>query len=146
MSSNVEQLNFDSSQIANALGSMEDRITNLIEQVKPKSAANTPLERAKEYYQKRRMRERMFGGAKMFSDPAWDILIDLFIASEEGRGISVSSACIASTVPMTTALRWIKLLEEEGHVVRQEDPLDARRVYMILTPTATNTVREYFSN
>jgi len=146
MSNDANQLNYEFERIATALCSIENRFAALQQQATQKTLnSSTPLQRAKEYYRKRRLRERMFADPNLFADPAWDILIDLYIASEEGRGISISSACIASAVPITTALRWIKILEQGGHISRHEDPSDARRVLMALTESAAKTVRDYFS-
>jgi hypothetical protein len=137
----------DFPRLAAALTSIEARVVALHEQTAPVvSIQSTPLQRAKVYYRKRRSRERIFGRSDMFADPAWDILIDLFIAYEEGRGISISSACIASAVPTTTALRWLKLLEEEGHISRTMDPSDARRVNLYLSEATATKVRQFFSD
>ena len=68
----------------------------------------------------------------IFADPAWDIMLDLFAADLEQRRVSVSSACLAAAVPPTTALRWLKKLEEEQLIQRSIDPLDRRRVYLSL--------------
>lgn len=84
----------------------------------------------------RRARER-FLPADLFSDPAWDMLLDLTAARLEGRYVSVSSLCIAASVPTTTALRWIRNLCEVGVFERRTDPGDARRAFIVLgEPTA----------
>jgi DNA-binding transcriptional ArsR family regulator len=80
----------------------------------------------------RRMRDPFFPGG-LFADPAWDMLLDLFAARLEGSSVSVSSLCIASAVPPTTALRWITTLTDAGLVMRREDPSDRRRAFIILT-------------
>ncbi len=54
----------------------------------------------------RQLRARFFDG-ELFADPAWDMLLDLTAARVEARRVSVTSLCIASGVPPTTALRWI---------------------------------------
>ena len=59
----------------------------------------------------RRLRSQFFPPS-MFADPAWDMLLDLAAARLEGRAVAVSSLCIASAVPPTTALRWIKTLTD----------------------------------
>ena len=146
MGNSLNRLNADFPRIAEALTSIEARVVALQQQTTPTIATQTtPLQRAKEYYRKRRSRERIFERSDLFADPAWDILIDLFIAYEEGQGISISSACIASAVPTTTALRWLKLLEEEGHILRNNDPSDARRINLYLSETTANKVRQFFS-
>ena len=39
---------------------------------------------------------------ELFGEPAWDILLDLYIANVENKPVSVSSACIGSAAPPTT--------------------------------------------
>jgi len=67
------------------------------------------------------------------ADPAWDILLDLYAAEEEGLHISVSSACVAAAVPSTTALRWLRILCERGLITRRADSFDGRRVFVSLS-------------
>lgn len=70
---------------------------------------------------------------ELFGEPAWDMLLDLFIAHHEGKRISVSSACIASGGSATTALRWLSRLEALGLIVRVGDSADRRRIFIELT-------------
>ncbi|MDE2442650.1 MAG: MarR family transcriptional regulator, partial [Betaproteobacteria bacterium] len=41
----------------------------------------------------RRLREEMFG-SELFSDPAWDILLDLYTAEARGESVQISSLAI----------------------------------------------------
>ena len=45
----------------------------------------------------RRQRAKSFG-SELFADPAWDMLLDLFLAMLQKKRISISSACIASSL------------------------------------------------
>jgi hypothetical protein len=99
---------------------------------------------ARQHYRDRRLRAKIFGGETMFGEPAWDILLDLFIATKERRKVSVMSACIGSAVPSTTALRWISALEREDLISREDDPDDARRTYVALTERGYDAMSEYF--
>ena len=92
----------------------------------------------------RRMRANFFGG-QLFADPAWDMLLDLFAAELEYTRVSVSSLCIAAAVPGTTALRWIGTMLDVGLLDRTADPLDRRRAYLSLSPTASDGMRRYFT-
>lgn len=97
----------------------------------------------RELIKMRRTRERMLG-PELFADPGWDILLDLFAAQEEGQQVSVSSLCIAAAVPPTTALRWITNMTESGILVRRQDPQDARRVYIELSESMSDKLKNYF--
>jgi DNA-binding MarR family transcriptional regulator len=91
----------------------------------------------------RRMRDRFFEPS-LFADPGWDILLDLYAAADEGKSVSVSSLCIAAAVPPTTALRWITNMTEAGLLVRVQDPGDARRVFIELSPDTLKQMQAYF--
>jgi DNA-binding MarR family transcriptional regulator len=108
------------------------------------SSRSTALHKARQQYRSRRSRETIFGKPHLFGEPAWDILLDLFIAAEESKQISVSSLCIASAVPATTALRWIAILEAEGLIERSCDPADARRVFVALCDDGFAKMKSYF--
>lgn len=91
----------------------------------------------------RRLRERFFD-PDLFGEPAWDMLLDLYAARLEHTRVSVSSLCIAATVPSTTALRWLRTLTEEGLVRRRADPQDRRRVFIELVETTATGMDRYF--
>ena len=92
----------------------------------------------------RRLREEILPG-DLFADPAWDMLLDLLAARLEQERVSVSSLCIASAVPPTTALRWIRTLTEKGFVHRQADPHDGRRVFIALTEDTVDALTRWFA-
>ena len=100
---------------------------------------------ARQVYDKRRRRTALFGNAELFGEPAWDILLDLYIAHAEGKPVSVSSACIGSAAPPTTGLRWLGVLAENELVLREHDPEDQRRVLVRLTDRGIAAMDKYFS-
>jgi DNA-binding MarR family transcriptional regulator len=69
-----------------------------------------------------------------FGEPAWDALLALYIASNhEMRQIDL----FASTgTPQSTALRWLRRLEEEGLVVTRAGPNSRTKVLVQLTEIA----------
>ncbi len=91
----------------------------------------------------RRVREQFFP-ADLFADPAWDMLLDLYAARLERRPVSVSSLCIASAVPATTALRWIKTMTDGGLFIREADPHDGRRIFIALAEATFEALERYF--
>lgn len=92
----------------------------------------------------RRSREAMFQVEGLFGDPAWDILLEIFIAENIGKRLSVTGACIGAAAP-TTGLRWLRRLETEGLVSREHDGQDKRRIYVRLTPRATELMNRTLS-
>lgn len=80
----------------------------------------------------RRARDDVFG-APLFFNPAWDILLDLYIAHHQGRISYVSGVCVASSAPTTTVSRWIALLERQGLIERWPDPGDRRKILLDLS-------------
>ncbi|ANY20063.1 hypothetical protein A6F68_01549 [Tsuneonella dongtanensis] len=91
----------------------------------------------------RQLRAEFLGG-DLFADPAWDILLDLTAARAEHTRVSVTSLCIASGVPPTTALRWIAQMSEAGLLVRVEDETDRRRAFIELSDKAVDAMARYF--
>ena len=112
----------------------------------PEEAVDTNDELQKEVrkiLRTRRLREELFG-ADLFGDPAWDILLDAFATELSGKRTSVSGLCLASHVPATTALRWVRKLEQDGWLVRTADPLDGRRHWMGLSREGSEKLTRFF--
>jgi hypothetical protein len=66
-------------------------------------------------------------------DPTWEMLLDLFVRKAEGYEVSVTSACIGSGAPSTTAKRHLGTLEDRGYVARRSHPADRRSTVVYLT-------------
>lgn len=93
---------------------------------------------------RRQARAKFFEG-ELFADPAWDMLLDLTAAHGEKQRVSVTSLCIAAMVPATTALRWIKQLEDSGVFMRMADPSDKRRAFIALSEQSKQAMARYFA-
>ncbi|MBX9885081.1 MAG: MarR family transcriptional regulator [Novosphingobium sp.] len=92
----------------------------------------------------RQLRARFFEG-DLFADPAWDMLLDLTAARAEHVRVSVTSLCIASGVPPTTALRWIGQMTDAALLQRVDDETDRRRAFITLTDKAADAMARYFA-
>lgn len=80
----------------------------------------------------RRLREEVLG-TELFSDPAWDILLDIYAAEGRGEPIQISSLAPMSGVPSSTARRWAHKLVELGLLKRDRDERDHRLSYISLS-------------
>jgi len=90
-------------------------------------------------------KRREIGGGELFGDPAWAMLLDLLLAKIEGRRVSVSSACIASGAPMSTALRLVRRLVDEAVLCRLPDEQDRRRHFLAINPKFEGPLIDYLS-
>jgi hypothetical protein len=108
-------------------------------------AARPPsAQRVRHLIAMRRLRDRYFP-SDLFADPAWDILLDLTASRLEKKPVSVSSLCIAAAVPPTTALRWVRMMTDQGLLERRADPADARRMFVDLSDAAYANVCGWFA-
>ncbi|MXO71389.1 winged helix DNA-binding protein [Alteraurantiacibacter buctensis] len=90
-----------------------------------------------------RGRRRDYIDGDLLGEPAWDMLLDLFMQFAGGASVSTTSLCIASRVPGTTALRYITLLEDKGYVARRPSEMDGRVMLVSLTDTGVLAVGRY---
>jgi DNA-binding MarR family transcriptional regulator len=94
------------------------------------------------WYAERRLRNRIFNSQELFGEPAWDILLELYISRSQGKTISIKSLCLGTGLPTSTGLRWLAHLEQSGLVMREQDPTDKRRVFVTITDTAVERMEQ----
>jgi hypothetical protein len=94
-------------------------------------------------YLKLRSQRDAIAGPSLLSDPAWDMLLDLFVGHITGRNVSVTSACLASRRPATTSLRYIERMAKQGLIRREKDCNDNRKVYLRMTEKAFRAVAKW---
>ena len=141
----LRQLSDEVSRIAATLARLSVGPGSAPEKPEPPTgdAPNVSLETVRQVIRARRLRARFFD-EELFADPAWDMLLDLLQAEIAQHRVPVSSLCIAAAVPATTALRWIKTMTDAGLFKRRADPHDGRRVFVELSPGASEAMRRYF--
>lgn len=113
----------------------------------PSDDGADPVASARAAYGRRRSRDAVFGRhERVFAEPAWDLMLDLFIATAEGRHVSASAACIGACAPPTTALRCILRLRERGLIAERRHPTDRRVRLIELTSEGAAMMHEYLSS
>lgn len=93
--------------------------------------------------QARAMRGQFFN-PKLFSDPAWDILLELYAASLVECRLNIARLTGRSGVPQTTVLRWIATLEKEGLIEKHEPHFDRRQVLLSLSEKGRSAMASFF--
>lgn len=74
-------------------------------------------------------------------DATWNMLAELLRARITKRRISITSLCLASRGPVTSALRRVERLLRDGLITYALDPKDRRRKYVELTNDGANRMQ-----
>jgi DNA-binding MarR family transcriptional regulator len=132
-------------QIQELLAGRSDDVTSRA--ARPVSGEGLPkaglLDQLSFNIQIRRIRRNHFGSAEM-SGPTWDMMLDLMLAATHDRVLSASDLATGAGVPLSSGLRMISALEQQGLVHRSTDERDRRRTIVRLTDTGTERMATYF--
>lgn len=131
------------SDIADRIGHVRIELDAIHQELRNPQPGCANLRQVRAYLSARAKAREAFG-EHMFSDPAWDILVHLYAHHLAQRRSTISGLCGMAGVPLATGLRWIKQLEQAGHVERAADPLDARKQRIDLTSSGRDTLQAYF--
>lgn len=80
----------------------------------------------------------------LFGEPAWEILLLLYVEQARMRLTISRVSTILATAP-TTVLRWMSYLQDRQLIVRQNHPTDQRAVFVELTENALDALNAYFT-
>ncbi len=81
----------------------------------------------------------------MFGEPAWDILLALYVCEQDGLHSIASSVAALIGVPLTSTFRWIDYLESQHLINRESDKCDKRAVIARLTDNGRAALEGYLS-
>jgi hypothetical protein len=90
---------------------------------------------------RRLRRERL--GAAMAREPAWGMVLELYLARLEGRRVYQTMVGLGAGVPETTAFNLTSKLLARGTFTREHDPDDRRLAVIGLSNEAADKVRRY---
>lgn len=91
----------------------------------------------------RRKRSAIFG-RQMFAEPAWEMILVLYI-DDRGRRHTQSSLAEVSGGSRSTGMRWIDYLLNEDLIIRDDHPTDKRRHIVQLSAKGRELVELYLS-
>ena len=138
-------------EVAATIAALAERVAELEAKVAEQGVASLTFSDdklatiASSIHGSRRMRADYFNGS-LLTDPAWDMLLHLFIQTMRGRRVSVSSLCVAASVPHTTALRWLEALREERLLQRSKEDQDRDLECVEITPKAVQQMRRFIED
>ncbi|MFD1950963.1 hypothetical protein ACFSGX_09315 [Sphingomonas arantia] len=141
----VRDLSCELRELADELEARADRIAAVPSVVDEPVAQGDILMRCRELREHRR-RRRAFFPAELFHEPAWDMLLTLYVARAERRTMHVKTLVSAADAPITTSQRWIEQLARLELVVRTDDVGDRRRVEVALSDKAAAAIERYLAD
>ncbi len=93
----------------------------------------------------RRRRQKLFSGVQ-FADPAWDMILELYVAAAEGERFRISRLCVQTDGSTSTATRHRQVLEAKGFISRADDPEDGRSSFAVMEPKLKSAMDEWLSS
>ena len=105
----------------------------------------TLVSRARLVFNSRQLRERYFD-AQLFGEPAWDMLLLLYIAEQSSARMTATSLGGLVHTPPTTVARWLNHLELAGLIERQAHPTDRRTIFLKLAEKGRAALVSYLGS
>lgn len=102
------------------------------------------LRRRAQALQQSRSRRAEFLDADLFSDAAWDILLELYVADHTG-GVSDETVGRAARIAPSIAWRWVAILQERGLIARSASTGPAREKHVRLSPKGRRAISRYLA-
>lgn len=103
------------------------------------------LRNAEATMRRRILRNQLLGASGHFGEPAWDMLIDLFIHEAKGQPLSMSALCVTAGIPTSSAMKLIQRMCDDGILERSPDIADGRRSLVNIAPAVAHRLRAYFA-
>ena len=100
------------------------------------------LSKAQLVLSSRRAREQYFD-RDLFGEPAWDILLALYVTEDAGARFTVSKLAECIGTPLSTAVRWVNALEEKSLVGRVGHQTDRRIIFIQLLDKGRSALDSY---
>lgn len=97
---------------------------------------------AENEFHNRRRRDSLIGH-DIFAEPAWDMLLLLYVEHHRGQAVAAERLCASAAVAVTTALRWIGLLVETGLVMQSLSPTSESDARISLTAQGVEEMEGY---
>ena len=92
----------------------------------------------------RRLRST-FLPAELFTDPAWDMLLELYARELGDECISASEICAVAGVAASSARRWLEALEEKGLIERASQAGNNNDDWIKLSAQGSAQMQRYFA-
>ncbi len=104
------------------------------------------IKRAEELLRWSRFKANTLGlNSGLFADSCWNMCLDVYICDLKEEKITVSSIAHSSGIPMTTAMRYINVMAEDGLLEKSPNPMDNRMVFIATTISGKDKISAILS-
>lgn len=105
------------------------------------------IARAEKYLHWGRLRSRTLDtGNGLFADACWNMCLDVYICGLKNERVTVSAIAHSSGIPMTTAMRYINVMVEQGLIEKAPNPADNRMIFVSVSPECVDKMENLLSN
>jgi DNA-binding MarR family transcriptional regulator len=127
-------------------GEYDERLADLVQPIEETDGETLSpaalTTRANALLAERRLR-RQHLPAELFHEPAWDMLLALFVARDDAQPMNIKALVAMADAPVTTSQRWIEHLYKLRLIDRVIDSADRRRVEISLSAIGGDAVTNY---
>ena len=103
----------------------------------------TIIQTASRLLEERRLRGEHLPLSDLLGEPAWDVLLFIFVSQAKGKGAKVEGLAFASRIPVAHALRWLERLESREMVFAYRDEENDGEVFLRLTSKGHSAMSQY---
>ncbi len=99
--------------------------------------------RAEKYLQWGRLKSQILDtGNGLFANSCWNMCLDVFLCDLKDQRVSVSSIAHSSGIPMTTAMRYINVMVEQGLLEKTPNAADNRMIFVSVSEDCSEKIKE----
>lgn len=85
-------------------------------------------------------------GNGLFTDSCWNMCLDIYLCGLKDQQVTVSAIAHSSGIPMTTAMRYINVMAEQGLLQKSSNPADQRMVFVAVSEECQAKIEKLLSN
>lgn len=85
-------------------------------------------------------------GNGLFADSCWNMCLDIYICGLKDEQVTVSAIAHSSGIPMTTAMRYINVMVEQGVLEKSPNPADNRMIFVAVSPGCLEKIEALLSS
>lgn len=101
------------------------------------------IDRAEKYLHWGRLKSRILDtGNGLFANSCWNMCLDIYICDLKDQRVTVSAIAHSSGIPMTTAMRYINVMVEQGLLTKTPNSADNRMIFVSVSTDCSEKIEQ----